>query len=205
MLARMQRALGRRRLKQAEYAYLFDPPEDEDLVVFDCETTDLNVERAELLTIGAIRIEGRRIKTSGRLELLIKPDADIDEEAIKVHHLRHIDVENGLPPRRALHEFLAFIGSRPLVGYYLEFDIAMINKYLRPWLGVALPNPQIEVSSLYYDYVQRKHRGHPWIGNVDLRFDKILDTLELPVRPAHDACNDALMTAMMYLKLRELS
>jgi DNA polymerase-3 subunit epsilon len=205
MLARMRQALGRRRLKQAEYGYLFDQPVDDDLVVFDCETTDLNVDRAELLTIGAVRIEGRRIKTSSRLELLIKPDANIDVEAIKVHHLRHIDVENGLPPRRALHAFLEFIGSRPLVGYYLEFDVAMINKYLRPWLGVALPNRQIEVSSLYYDYVQRKYRGHPWIGNVDLRFDRILEALELPVRPAHDACNDALMTAMMYLKLRELA
>ena len=58
----------------------------------------ISCERAELLTIGAVRIEGRRIKTSSRLELLIKPGAAIDVEAIKVHHLRHIDVENGLPP-----------------------------------------------------------------------------------------------------------
>ncbi len=76
-----------------------------------------------------------------------------------------------------------FIGNRPLVGYYLEFDVAMINKYLKPHLGIKLPNKQIEVSKIYYD---KKYRINPQ-SHIDLRFDSIMKDLDLPIFGKHDA------------------
>ena len=64
--------------------------------------------------------------------------------------------------------------------------------------GITLPNRQKEVSSIYFD---KKIAAIPQ-GNIDLRFDAILDDLELPKLQAHDALNDAVMTAMIYLKLQ---
>ena len=84
------------------------------------------------------------------------------------------------------------------MGYYLEFDVAMINKYTSEMLGISLPNTKQEVSALYYD---KKIRAIPQ-GNIDLRFDTIVEDLNLPKLQAHDALNDAVMTAMMYLKLK---
>jgi len=99
-----------------------------------------------------------------------------------------------------------FIGSRPLVGYYLEFDVAMINRVLFPILGMGLPQGQIEVSGLYYDYKYRQlpvaQRDHP---TIDLRFDTLMRDLDLPAWPAHDALNDAVMAALAFLKLRQLA
>ena len=114
-----------------------------------------------------------------------------------------MDVADGLPAREAVGRFLRFIGTRPLVGYYLEFDIAMINRVIRPWLGVSLPNRAIEVSALYYDRVMRDRstREALYTGTVDLSFTRILADLDLPALPAHDALNDALMTGLIYLKL----
>jgi DNA polymerase-3 subunit epsilon len=99
--------------------------------------------------------------------------------------------------------FLRFIGTRPLVGYYLEFDIAMVNRVIRPWLGISLPNRAIEVSALYYDRVMRDRstRDALYTGTVDLSFTRILADLDLPALPAHDALHDALMTGLIYLKL----
>ena len=39
---------------------------------------------------------------------------------------------------------------------------------------------------------------------VDLRFDTILKKLDIPILGKHDALNDALMTAMIFLKLAYL-
>ena len=100
-----------------------------------------------------------------------------------------------------LPELLHFIGSRPLVGYYLEFDIAMINKTVRRLLGIELPNARIEVSALYH---KRKYGDAPPGAEVDLRFATILADLGLPALDQHDALSDALMTAMMYLCLIDL-
>jgi DNA polymerase-3 subunit epsilon len=84
------------------------------------------------------------------------------------------------------------------VGYFLEFDVGMVNKHLQAILGIKLPNKMIEVSSIYYDY---KIETIPQ-GNIDLRFNTILTQLNLPLLSTHDAYNDAIMTAMMFVKLK---
>jgi DNA polymerase-3 subunit epsilon len=99
-----------------------------------------------------------------------------------------------------VREFLEFIGSRPLIGYYLEFDVEMINKYLEPLLGIKLPNKMIEVSELYFD----KTISLIPQGNIDLRFDTILKDLKIPRMGQHNALNDAIMTAMIYIKLQHV-
>jgi DNA polymerase III subunit epsilon len=104
-----------------------------------------------------------------------------------------------LPVDDAIRRVLEFVGPRPLIGYFLEFDMGMLNKYVRPLIGARLPNPRVEVSSLYYDW--RAAQVEPG-GNIDLRFETIRQRLELPRRAAHDAFNDALLTAMMYLRLK---
>jgi len=190
---------NRHQLKDENYAFLFDKTRaDDEVVCFDCETTHLDPRKAEILSIGAVKIKNNVILTSQKLELFIKPSKPIEEISIKIHRLRHCDLEHGLTPRQALADFLEFIGAAPLVGYYLEFDVAMINKYLKPWLGITLPNSQIDISGLYYD--RKQNILHPI--HVDLRFEAILTDLDLPRLGKHDAFNDALMTAMIYIKLQ---
>ena len=103
-----------------------------------------------------------------------------------------------------MQQLLHFIGSRPLVGYYLEFDVAMLNRVLFPMLGVRLPQPQIEVSALYYDYKFRQLDAHQKDRSIDLRFATLMHDLDLPEREAHNALNDAVMAALAFTKLRHL-
>ena len=101
---------------------------------------------------------------------------------------------------------MRFIGPRPLVGYYLEFDVAMINRALKATLGLTLPQEKIEVSRLYYDHQFRQlppYRQHDQ-ADIDLRFATIMSELGLPTRDAHDALNDAVMAALAFIKLRVL-
>ena len=197
------RARLRARLRDPAYAFLFEPEYSAEAVVFDTETTGLSRRHSDIISLAAIRIRGNRLLLSQRLELLVRPSAAIEHAAVAVHGLRPTDVADGLPAREAVGRFLRFIGTRPLVGYYLEFDIAMINRVIRPWLGVSLPNRAIEVSALYYDRVMRDRstREALYTGTVDLSFTRILADLDLPALPAHDALNDALMTGLIYLKL----
>ena len=197
MLGGLRRRWWRRRLKDPAYAFLVEPDPAGELVSLDCETTSLQVASAELLSIAAIRIRGDRILTSEALDLLVRPVARPGDAGILIHRLRPLDVEGGLPPDQAIDRLLHFVGARTLVGYYLEFDLGVLNRYLRPKLGVALPNRRIEVSALYYDRKTRRLPG----SHVDLGFQAIRADLDLPDLPEHDAFNDALMAAMMYLRL----
>lgn len=191
----------RKKLKNECYAFLFDEAPLGEVVVFDTETTGLNPRKDEILSIGAVIVKDNKILTSEKFELFVKPSKAINETSIKIHQIRNIDLQNGCEPKEAIEQFLHFIGARPLVGYYIEFDVKMVNKYIKPLIGVSLPNPQIEVSGIYHD---KKIKRIP-DSTIDLRFDSIMKDLGLPVFGKHDALNDAIMTAMMYLKLQNIS
>jgi len=199
MFDALRRSWWRRRLKDDRFACLAGPDRSGELVSIDCETSGLDVAKAELLAVAAIRVAGSRILTSERLELVVRPERPPDEANVLIHRLRPVDVAGGVPVDAAIESVLGFIGARPLVGYYLKFDVAMLNKYVRSRLGVPLPNRQIEVSAIYYD---AKRRRMPLGAEIDLRFSSIRQDLGLPEGADHDAFNDALLTAMMYLRLQ---
>ena len=73
----------------------------------------------------------------------------------------------------------------------------MLERHVRPKLGIPLPNQHIEVSTLYYDTKQKRL---PAGSNIDLRFATIREELDLPEHAEHDTCKDALLAAMMYLR-----
>jgi DNA polymerase-3 subunit epsilon len=200
MLA-IKRRLYQYLLRDPAYRFLFDSPTPGEAVAIDCETTGLDPRKDDIVAVAAVRIRGPRIFASERFEATVRPSVRMKPDAIKVHRLREQDVAGGRTIDDALPELLRFIGSRPLVGYYLEFDIAMINRHVRRLLGIELPNPRIEVSGLYYE---RKYCDAPPGTEFDLRFVSILADLGLPMLDQHDAYSDALMTAMMYLALKDL-
>ncbi len=197
----IKRRVDRYLLRDPAFRFLFDEPPPGEAVAIDCETTGLDPRRDDIVTVAAVPIRGSRILASARFEAMVKPDAQMKSEAIKVHRLRESDLAQGRTMEEVLPELLRFLGSRPLVGYYLEFDLAMINRHARRLIGVELPNRRIEVSGLYYE---RKYGGAPPGAEIDLRFAAILADLGLPVLDQHDAFSDALTTAMIYVALADL-
>ena len=198
MFEALRAGWNRKSLKDEAYAYLFEPYDGDEIVVFDTETTGLDPRRDEVISIGAVKVRNNRIVTSETFEIFLKTTQTISKESIEIHGIRPCDLDHAIEPKEGIRKFLEFIGPRPLVGYYLEFDVAMINRYLKPWLGIRLPNRQTEVSGLYFD---KKIALIPQ-GNIDLRFDTILKDLRLPAMGKHNAVNDAIMTAMIYIKLQ---
>ena len=204
----------KRKLKAPGFDFIFSEEISGSYVCFDCETTGLDPKKDKIVSLSAIRIQGNQVLTSQSLNLLIEQDALITPDSIVVHHIRNIDVVEResssarlMTEKQAVKEFLEFIKGSTLVGYYLEFDVAMVNQVIKPWLGVNLPNRQVEVSALYYDHVvclaQRSGQQGLQQPNVDLTFDKILHKLKLPNIGQHDAFSDALMTALIFVKLQQ--
>lgn len=99
-----------------------------------------------------------------------------------------------------LDQLLPFIGSRPVVGFYVSMDIAFLNTLIKPKIGTKLPNAFIDVSTLDVKLRQKTNK------NSDIPIDKrhlseLLGAYDIPILPAHDSMNDALMTAMLFCHL----
>ena len=188
-------------LADPHFSFMYDEPPAGEWVTLDCETTGLDVRRDKIIAIGAVRIVGNRLLTSERLEVLVRPDRAMHADSVRVHQLRESEVAQGLAVEDAMRMLLDFIGSRPLVGYFLEFDVAMLNREIWPMLGVRLPQPKIEVSAMYYDFKNRQLPAHQRGGDIDLRLATLMKDLDLPMRDAHDAVSDAVMAGLAFVKL----
>lgn len=185
------------KLKGSAYQSLFGALHKGEYVSLDCETTSLDPNRAELVTIAATKIIDNRIITSQPFEVRLRAPQSLDSNSIKIHQIRHQDLADGIDEKQALIQLLDFIGNRPLVGYHIRYDKKILDLACRRQLGFPLPNPLIEVSQIYHDKLER----HLPNAYFDLSLDAICKHLDLPMQDKHDALQDAISAALVFVRL----
>ncbi|ERP93372.1 hypothetical protein Q670_00375 [Alcanivorax sp. P2S70] len=199
MIRQLRRYADRYRHGAGPYGHLFMPCEGDEVIALDCETTGLDRREAELVSVAAVPVRQGRVASSECLDVKLQAPRSLDGDSIRIHRLRPVDLEEGCQVQDALEQLLEKIGNRPLVGWCIDFDVAMINRYLRPLMGFDLPNPVIELSALY----QKKLRH--WQPDItpDLRFEAMANALQVPVMERHTARGDAVTAGLMYLQLQK--
>ncbi|WP_407552763.1 3'-5' exonuclease [Vibrio parahaemolyticus] len=193
----LQRKYWHYKLKGSPHQSLFCAPHKTEFVSLDCETTSLDPNRAELVTIAATKIIDNRILTSQPFEVRLRAPQSLDSRSVKIHKIRHQDLADGISEKEALLKLLAFIGNRPLVGYHIRYDKKILDLACQRQLGFPLPNPLIEVSQIYHDKLER----HLPNAYFDLSLDAICKHLELPIQDKHDALQDAISAALVFVRL----
>ncbi|WP_429063457.1 3'-5' exonuclease [Aeromonas bestiarum] len=193
-----RRWLGRA-FREGEFAPLFAPPPGDERIALDFETTSLDPERAEIVSIGAVRIQGNRLLTGEALTLKVQPPVSLSAQSVVIHGLRHQDLQQGLTLEAALRLLLDFIGPRELVGYHIAYDLRILNLACQRQWGLTLPQRGIEVSRLYHDSLYRRYPD----AAIDLHLAAICQHLALPPLPVHDALSDAITAALIYLRLTQ--
>ncbi|HCH1012560.1 TPA: 3'-5' exonuclease [Vibrio parahaemolyticus] len=193
----LQRKYWHYKLKGSPYQSLFCAPHKTEFVSLDCETTSLDPNRAELVTIAATKIIDNRILTSQPFEVRLRAPQSLDSGSVKIHKIRHQDLADDISEKEALLKLLAFIGNRPLVGYHIRYDKKILDLACQRQLGFPLPNPLIEVSQIYHDKLER----HLPNAYFDLSLDAICKHLELPIQDKHDALQDAISAALVFVRL----
>ena len=179
---------------------VFELPE---LVSLDLETSSLDAGSAAILSIAAVPVRDRRILLSERFECIVQAGAAVDPEAVKYHRLRPVDVEHGAPPEQAVAALLNWLAGRPLLGYCIGFDCAVIERVLgQPGTGRAsapgLDGPRLDLRELFR---HRELRRNPH-DTPPQALDDILAALGIPAAGRHTALGDATAVAMAFLELK---
>lgn len=187
------------KLKNSPYQFLFADTDNNEFVSLDCETTSLDPNRAELVTIAATKIIDNRIVTSQPFEVRLRAPKSLDSNSVRIHRMRHQDLIDGVSEQEALTQLIDFIGTRPLVGYHIRYDKKILDIACRKHLGFPLPNPLIEVSQIYHDKLER----HLPNAYIDLSLDSICRHLDLPLQDKHDALQDAISAALIFVRLTQ--
>lgn len=198
-LKQLTARLQKTQLQRPELASMFDKPLEKQWVAIDCEMTGLNPKKHHLLSVAAIHINDNTIDTGNGLHLVCKPPVMPDRDTIVIHGLRTADVEHGMSYDDMLALLLPFIGNRPIVGFCTQLDTAFLTPLVKQYMGTALPNEIIDLRHLYSRRMSGQTQG---LSHQAQHLTNILAHYNIPELGAHDAYNDAIMTAMAFLHVR---
>lgn len=179
-----------------EHGDLFAPLEsaltDGQVVVFDVESTGLNVYSDRIVQIAAARIGGNGEELS-RFERFLRPGVPVGDSAL-VHGFDDNFLEReGGDPGEALRDFLEYSRGGVVVGHNVGYDQAILQWELRRhgleqprWAGV-------------YDTLDLARRFVPELGNHKLA--TLAEHFETRHRPTHNAMDDILATGEILAEL----
>lgn len=116
---------------------------NEEIVVFDTETTGLNVFEDDIIEIAAMRIRNGVI-VGEPLDLYIETNrpilkklGDVDNPLYELYHSK-LNRGELLSPQEALQRFLDYLGNAVLLGHNVNFDYNILDNNLRRHLGLSM-------------------------------------------------------------------
>ena len=170
-------------------------PFDDAWVAFDLETTGLNADRGDaIIEIGAVKFQGD--KTLDTFERFVNPQRRIPPFIASYTGIQQRDLDRADTIDRVAPEFVAFVGTAPLIAHNAGFDLGFLRHS-----GIELPNPIVDTYDLAY--VLRP-------DEPSYALEQLAQSLELPqVRKqrkqdrAHRAVYDAIASKTLFLNLLE--
>lgn len=162
-------------------------------VVFDFETTGIDVDYCEIIEIGALKYsEGEIIDT---FETFVKPHFPIPSDATEVNHITNEMVEYAPSAEDIIPKFLDFIGDSKLIGYNIaKYDYIILRRYALGVCGVKLDNMITDV----YKMARRK------LALPKYRLSDVANHFMIDISNAHRALGDCETTLECFLKLQEI-
>lgn len=196
------------RLTDDNYRYLFDDTMNDEWICLDFEMTGTDPKTDKILSVGAVKIVKDNsmftLDMASSLSMICRPPLMPNTDSIVIHGLRPMDLENGVAYRMMLQALLPLIASRPIVGFCTGMDKAFLNAEVKKYLGVELINPCLDVSIIEQNYRQKRTRNPDMIAEQK-HLNTLISEYNIPLLPAHDALNDAVMTGMLFCKLMNLN
>jgi DNA polymerase-3 subunit epsilon len=163
-------------------------------LVLDTETTGLEARGGDrLIEIGCVEIVNR-IPTGVEFHRFINPERDVPLEAERVHGISTAFLKDKPLFATVADEFLAFIGSDPLIIHNATFDIGFLNMELER-AGKPVLSMERVVDTLAL--ARRKHPGGP--NTLDALCKRY--GIDNSNRTKHGALVDSLLLAQVYVEL----
>ncbi len=162
-----------------------------EYVVFDLETTGLDVMSNGITEIGAVKIVGGKL--TEQFTTLIKPDYPISEEIVKITGITEEMVKDAPKISSVIPDFMKFIDGVVLVAHNAEFD----TKFIKRFAGAE----EYELKNKILDTVELARSTLPFLRKHDLH--TIAEHFGIAFHH-HRALSDAYATAEALIEMMKI-
>lgn len=161
---------------------------DRTLVALDLETTGLNPERDHIIEVGAVRfrVDGTILD---QYQCLVNPGQALTFRISQLTGITNEELAQAPPWHQVRKEVAAFIGTSPIVGHNVSFDINFLEMH-----GITPPGQPLDTFDLATILL-------PGLGRYNL--GHLAQVLDIRLEDAHRALHDAHATAQVFVALLE--
>ena len=169
---------------------------EEEIVVFDTETTGLDVFNDDIIEIAAIRIKGGEV-VGEPLDLYIETDKPIlpmlGDKENPMYAIYHEKMSTGelLSPSDALRRFLAYVGTSPILGHNANYDYNILDNNLQRYCNDTMQAHDIRC----FDSLKLIRLLAPSLHSYKL--ESLLETFQLAGVNSHQAIDDVKATVSL--------
>ena len=170
--------------------------DNEEIVLFDTETTGLDIFNDDIIQIAAIKVRNGQYVENSEFNIIIETSKEIpplvggrDNPMLSVY----LNSERLSRPE-GLSRFLDYCQGHTLIGHNVEFDYNILNHNIRRTLGTDLGHRQ------RFDTLKLARLVEPRLRVYKL--EKLLETLHLEGTNSHNAIDDVRATLSLLLYCR---
>lgn len=162
----------------------------EDLIIFDVETTGLNYKKDRLTEIGAVRMRGLQIIDS--FNTIVNPEKPIPTKIVELTGITDDMVKDAPKEAEALQKFMEFCGDNPvLAAHNAQFDTSFVREVCKRH-QIPFEFSTLDTLVLCQRMLPQMHRH---------KLDGVAKALKLGKFDHHRASDDATMLAKIYKEL----
>lgn len=173
-------------------------------VVFDTETSGLDLSKNRLLSIAAVAMHGFEVELDDAFDVMVAQNDVGGAAAAVIHGLISSDLAGGLPEDEAAARFLEFTGDSVLIAHHVAFDVRMLKKAIAPYRGAKVWSPTVDTAQLARRVELGRISTNDAHGADDreaFRLDSLVVRYGIEVSDRHTAAGDALATALLFQRL----
>lgn len=163
----------------------------------DFETTGLDHRRDAIVSYGVVPVDGGRAVLADSAHQLVRPTVPPSPRSQTVHLLRPLDLEGAPTLDEAADDLRARLAGRFVLAWFAEVEVGFLTRALggtqHAWRRRTIDVRNLAIAVDGAPASARSEHGYPLSGTAR-RFG-------VPVAAPHEAFDDALVTAQLFLVL----
>lgn len=158
-------------------------------VSIDLETSGLDLQNDEILSIGAVALGNLNIKMNDQFECVVNQNSQLATQAVLIHGITPGQLQQGVRPEDALFSLLDYMEDAVCLAFHAGFDETMLKRAYKHYLGFPFAHRFIDIAQL----------APAVMPNVKARsLDNWVHHFQIHMPKRHHACADALATAQLF-------
>jgi len=166
------------------------------VLAVDFETTGLDARQDKLLSVGFVTLKQQQISLKSSYHQIIKTKAQLEESNVIIHHITDSQKEQGQALAMVVEALLKELAGSVMLVHFARIEKQFLTQACLELYGMAPTFPIIDTLALAKRRLDKRDVAY---DPSELRLTSLRQKYKLPEHHAHNALNDAIATAELFM------